>query len=130
MAINTPINFKFPLGRGILGMFETNNNTKDAVKENLKLTILTSKGERLIKNTGSSYHFDIFKQQKNEVEESIKDHTQEIFDEYFKFLKLDNVEVLTSDDNNALEDNQVLARIMYSFRGIEDFADEILIILS
>lgn len=130
MAINTPINFKFPLGRGVLGMFDTNNNTKDAVKENLKLTILTSKGERLVKDIGSSYHFDLFKQQKEEVEEGIKDHTQEIFEQYFQFLKLDNIEILTAEDNNAIEDNQVLVRITYSFRGIENFSDELQIILS
>lgn len=127
---NTQINFKFPLGKGPIGMFEMNNNTKDAVKENLKLTILTSKGERLVKDIGSRYYFDVFKQQKEEVQESIKDHTQEMFDEYFQFLKLDSVEVFTAEDTPIINDEQVLVKILYSFRGVEEFSDELQIILS
>ena len=126
----TQINFKFPLGIGSLGAFEMNTNTKDAVKENVKLTILTARGERIINDVGAMYYFDVFKQTKDEIQTAIEEHTKEMFDKYFNFLKLDNVEVSTIDDNPAIEDNQVLAKIKYSFKGVEQFSDEVQIILS
>jgi len=119
------INFKLPLNVGNLGAFEMNDNTKDAVRENLKLTILTTKGERVINDVGSKYNFDVFTQTKEEVQTAIISHTNEIINTYFPFLQIDSLDVFTQDDNNAIEDNQVYVKLIYSFKGIEGFSDQI-----
>ena len=119
------INFKLPLNMGDLGPFDMNTNTKDAVRENLKLTILTTKGERVINEVGSKYQFDVFTQTKDEVKAAITDHTNEIFNIYFPFLNIESLEIFTQDENNAIEDNQVYVKLIYSFKGVEGFTDQI-----
>lgn len=125
-----PINFKFPLNTGPLGFFRTNNNTKDAVRENLKLTILTNSGERLINEVGSKYVFDLTKQSKEEITKFIEDHTEELFDAYFNFLRIEKIDVLDSSDNESIGDNEVLVSIKYSFRNIEQTQDEVSILFN
>ncbi len=119
------INFKIPLRNGSLGQFDMNTNTKDAVKENVKLTILTSIGERVVSGVGSNYHYDVFTQSKEEVQTAVIEHTNEIFEKYFDFLKIESIEVLVQEDNAAIAANNVYVKIIYSFKGIDQFADEI-----
>jgi len=123
------INFKFPLDDSTLGMFDMNTNTKDAIREDLKLTILTSVGERVISDVGSMYKFDVFKQTKQEVQAAITSHTDQIFKNFFPFLQIDDLQVMTSDDNSAIQDYEVYVKLIYSFKGVQGFSDEILFAL-
>ena len=119
------INFKIPLRNGPLGQFDMNTNTKDAVRDNVKLTILTSIGERVVSNVGSNYYYDVFTQSKEEVQSAVIEHTNEIFEKYFDFLKIESIDVLVQEDNAAIAANNVYVNIIYSFRGIDNFMDKI-----
>ena len=45
------INLKFPLRAFRKGFFEMNNTTVDAVREDIKILLLTKKGERVVNPT-------------------------------------------------------------------------------
>ena len=119
------INFKIPLRNGPLGQFDMNTNTKDAVKEDVKLTILTSIGERVISDVGSNYYYDAYTQTQGEVQAAVTEHTNEIFEKYFDFLKIESIDILVQKDNAAVATNNAYVKLKYSFRGIDNFIDEI-----
>ena len=124
-----PINFKFPLNNSEAGYFDTNKTTKDAVKENVKLTILTNQGERIISNVGSKYSLDFYENSKEEIDENIKQHTKEIFQNFFQYLKLDEIKIIHSEDDKRVPEGNVLIGMKYSFNGVDDFTDEITILI-
>jgi len=121
------INFKFPLDIGSLGHFATNDNTQDAVRENVKLTILTTAGERIINPVGSSYAFDVFSQGKEQIDNLITTHTKQLFKTYFPFLNIDSIIIKHPDDDPTVQDEQVVVTIHYSFKGVQSFNDSITI---
>ena len=45
------INLKFPLRAYRKGFFEMNNTTRDAIREDIKILLLTKKGERVVNST-------------------------------------------------------------------------------
>lgn len=124
------INFKFPLRIGPLGFFDMNNDTKDAVKENIKLTLLTNKNERLVTNVGSSFHYDVFNQSEDEIDSIIKDQINSTFKEYFDYIKIDKINIIHPNDINKLNDNDIIISIEYSYKGINGFSDKISILLN
>lgn len=122
------INIKLPLGRGSLGFFDMNNDTRSAVKENVKITILTNIGERVVSDVGSSISLDVFENNEN-IRDSLFVKFQDMFSRFFNFLNLDDVIVITSEENNSLNNDQVIVTIKYSFKGVDNFQDEISVLL-
>lgn len=123
------INFKIPLRSGPLGLFDMHKTTKDAIKENIKLTILTNKKERLVNNIGSSFHFSVFDNTVEEIDDIIKSQVNSMFKEYFDYIKIDKITIKHPDNDNTLQENQVAVSIEYSYKGIDSFSDKIAVVL-
>lgn len=122
------INFKFPLNLGSQGYFDMNMDTRNAVKENLKITILTNVGERVISDVGSSFNFNAF-DLNNDLQNIVRSKMQDLFEKFFNFLNLDEVIVITNKENSSLGYDQLVVNIKYSYKGIDNFNDEINILL-
>lgn len=122
------VNFRFPLNLGPQGYFDMNVDTKSAVKENLKITILTNIGERVISDVGSSFNFNSF-DLNNDLQNAVRLKMEDLFEKFFSFLNLDDVVVTTNKENSSLDYDQLVVNIKYSYKGINNFDDEINILL-
>jgi hypothetical protein len=124
------INFKVPLTFGPRGPFLMNDNTADAVKENLKTTLLTNAGERLFHGTdsannglGNTFHKYLFSNDREEVRKNIDADIKRIFTQYFPFLSLIEVIIITPEENASLSNEQLYLSIKYSYNGFNGFKD-------
>lgn len=114
------INFKFPLRSGDLGYFDMNEDTRSAVRENLKLTILTNIGERVISQVG----FDaaiVFTNQQN-ADFVVRTALKDMIDKYFSYLNIEEITVKTNKDNQEIPPESIVINFKYSFKnsGITD----------
>ena len=112
VAIGVNIPFSTP------GVFQPNYQTKDAIKNNLINYFLTNPGER-IENPlfGAGLRKYIFTQIENKNLDFIQEDIQQKIDENFTNIKVEDIEVLQSVNENTIQVN-----ITYSIpnTGIND----------
>ena len=123
------INFKWPLKSFRRGFFEGNTDTKAAVKEDIKLLLMTAKGERLMhRNMGTSLPrldgqlFEPIK--KIEITEKIKVEIQSQIEIYLPFISLQNVNLFTSEDDDKLKINQIRVSMSYLVKDTQAMRDQ------
>ena len=85
------------------GVFELSYTTQEQVISNLKNLLLTGKGERLMQpNFGTSIRQIIFENNTTELREMLFDAINEDIAFWLPYVKLNNVEITTSDDRHTL----------------------------
>lgn len=129
-------NHKFPLRLNEYNSyFQGNNNLKDSITEDLKILLLTRKGDYLMDNNyGVGIHDYLFEYiNDKEKQVIIKDINFQI-KKYISRILVENVEVLTKNDIDLqksrqlysryyrpediiLDENQILVTIYYSIEG-------------
>ena len=122
------INFKFPLKNYKQGYFEGNKDTISAIREDLKVLLMTQKGERLMhKNMGTSLPIldgQLFEPiHKVEVIEKIKLDIQAQIESYMPFLSLQNINIFTNEEDDNLKNNQVRVSMSYLIKGTQAMMD-------
>ena len=124
------INFKFPLKSVNRGFFQGNTTTITAVREDIKTLLMTVKGERVMnKNMGTNIPvlagqlFEPIRQV--ELLEKIKMEINNAIETYLPFIKLQNVNLTTSEDDPSLTVNQVMVSMAYIIKDQQDMADKI-----
>jgi phage baseplate assembly protein W len=124
MARIRSINLKFPLQRSPTGAFETNNTTINAVRDDLKILILTNFGERPIQyDFGANLRSVVFEQGSGLVEKA-KDLITIAVNKWMPFVVLDNIQVLSSEEDTTILPNQVRIIIEFSVGQITGVLDE------
>jgi len=100
VAIGVNIPFSTP------GVFQPNYQTKDAIKNNLINYFLTNPGER-IENPlfGAGLRKYIFTQIENENLDFIQEDIQQKIDENFTNIKVEDIEVFQSVNENTIQIN-------------------------
>jgi phage baseplate assembly protein W len=123
------INFKFPLKSFKRGFFQGNQTTVTAVREDLKTLLMTAKGERIMhKNMGTNIStiggslFDPIN--KIELEEKIKLEITLAVETYLHFLSLQNIRVLTNEDDDNLKINQIRISMAYIIHNQQSMLDQ------
>jgi hypothetical protein len=126
-----PINFRFPLDISSQGHFSSNYDTKEATRENIKLTLLTRRGERVMSDVGiDPTVFGLFEQQNKANDVIIESEIRSIFNKYFDSLKLEYVKILRAEDRKDIADNQIVILIAYSFKNIAEENDTLAILVN
>lgn len=113
------INFKFPLSKVTGGFPEGNKTSKDAIRENIKTLILTKKGERVINpDIGTNISVlagELFNNvDKKSMERRIFIEIESAIDKYLPIVKLTNLRIQTSNDNDKLQFNEILISMEYA----------------
>ena len=125
------VNLKFPLRSFRKGFFEMNNTTLDAVREDIKILLLTKKGERVVSpNIGTNIPIllgEIFEPvKKSEMETRIGAEIRSALETWMPFVTMTNIEVFTVDDapiGTNIKENDILVRMDYLLNdagGIND----------
>ena len=126
------INFKWPLKSFRQGFFDGNTDTRAAIKEDLKVLLMTIKGERVIhRDMGTMLpvlNFEPLK--KIELLEEIKLDIETQIKIYLPFLNLQSVNLLTSEDDEGLKINQIKVSMSYLIREQQGLFDNMSFIVT
>tara|TARA_B100001094_G_scaffold144143_1_gene139645 strand:- start:29363 stop:29800 length:438 start_codon:yes stop_codon:yes gene_type:complete len=96
---------------GVEGWFKSTEITIDAVTENIKLLLLTEKGERLMQPTiGLGLRAYLFQQIDNNTIDSIKSELTITFETLMPFITIKNVRVNASQ-MDSVGKNQISIRV-------------------
>ena len=127
-ATTNAVNFKFPLRSENQGFFQSNKTTIDAVREDIKTLLMTAKGERVMrKEMGtnipvlSGMLFEPI--HKVELLEKIRMEISVAVENYLPFISLQDVVLMTSEDDNSLKENQVRVSMAYIIKDQQAMAD-------
>jgi len=112
MAIKS-INIKFPMVRGTAGVFDTNNTTSEAIKDNLRILILSNHGERPIHyNFGANLRSVLFEQGEN-LKQQVQDKIAAAVAIWLPFVSISQFSLQSSSDNKSIPENQVNVSIEF-----------------
>lgn len=127
------INLKFPLRSFRKGFFEMNNTTRDAIREDIKILLLTKKGERVVNSTiGTNIPIlagQLFEPAiKEDLEPEITIEVKQALATWMPYVTLESLEVFTSAEaprGIALEETQILVVMEYLVNNAEAMRDSI-----
>lgn len=127
------VNLKFPLRSYRKGFFEMNNTTIDAVKEDIKILLLTKKGERVVNpNIGTNIPIllgELFEPiKKEEMEARIGAEIRSALDTWMPYVTMDEIEIFTSDNpptGTNVNENDILVRMIYTLQNAGGIRDSI-----
>ena len=127
------VNLKFPLRSFRKGFFEMNNTTIDAVKEDIKILLMTMKGERVINpDIGTNIPTllgEMFEPiQKEEMEARIGAEIRSALETWMPYVTLDGIEVFSAADapyGTNLGENDILVRMDYTLQDAGGIRDSI-----
>ena len=102
------VGINFPFGRvpDGDGYFETTKTTIDAIKNNIKLLLQTSQGERVFQpNLGMDLRSLIFEPMTEDLTIRIENNIVDVFQRWLPFVELRNINVERKDDINQTNIN-------------------------
>ena len=122
------INFKFPLKSVNRGFFQGNQTTILAVREDIKTLLMTVKGERVMnKNMGTTISIlagQLFEPiHQTELLEKIRLEITNAIETYLSFISLQNIDLITSEQDPSLTVNQVRISMAYVIKDQQAMAD-------
>ena len=127
------INLKFPLRAYRKGFFEMNNTTRDAIREDIKILLLTKKGERVVKSSiGTNIPIlagQLFEPAiKEDLEPQITLEVKSALERWMPYVTLESLQVFTAADvprGVALQQTQILVVMEYIVNNSEAMRDSI-----
>ena len=127
------INLKFPLRSYRKGFFEMNNTTLDAIREDIKILLLTKKGERVVNpSIGTNIPilmgelFEPIKEQ--EMSSRIGAEIRTALEAWMPYVRLDNIEIFSQDTvpgGTSLNPNDILVVMKNSVLNMWGISDSI-----
>lgn len=125
------INLKFPLRSYRRGFFEMNNTTIAAVRENIKILLMTVKGERVVNpSIGTNIPTlmgQLFEQiEPGEMEAKLGSEISSALAQWMPEVEMTGITVYTQDNapmGAALNPNDILVRMEYVYSGIPNMID-------
>ena len=123
------INFKWPLKTRGRGFPDSNRNIQTAVRENLKILLLTGKGQRLMHpNMGTNFMQKYMFEQidKEEMTISMEREVRQQVEEYMPEIQITSFAVKDFNDDNAnIGKNELVISLRYIMTGLGGFADSL-----
>jgi len=109
------VNIKFPLKKSSRGTFQNNEESVDAIADDLKILILTNHGERLVhRDFGANLRPLLFEQQGDFLNQRIEDAIVVAVEKWMPFITIVDLVVKDSESNPNLNKNEVNIRIKFS----------------
>ena len=124
------INFKFPLKSYRRGFFQGNTDTISAVRENIKILLLTLKGERVMH---AEMGTNIAVQQgqlfepitKDETFENIRLEIETAIQSYLPYIRVLDIKMITQDEEPTLGNNKIRISMSYAISDQSALMDNI-----
>jgi phage baseplate assembly protein W len=109
---------KLPLARdkGEDGLYGLNKTILESIKQNLKMLLLTSPGERIMdSNFGVGVRRFLFEQDSEETREELENRIHSQVNKYLSFIKIDELTFSQPDSNN---ENLLFINLRYSIPSL------------
>ncbi len=124
------INWKFPFIKGNEGIPEGNKTTVNATREDLKVLLMTRKGERLLFPTIGTNITTIGGELFNNInrDEMLLKMRNEITSAVTNFLPnitLNDIQLLTKSELDYLDDTSIMIKITYSLKNAPNFSETV-----
>lgn len=114
-----PINLSFPLRKSSKGAFETNQSTLDAIRDDLRILLLTNHGERPIHyDFGANLRRLIFEQSPGVLQQA-EDLISAAVEKWMPFVKLVEIKVENDTVNPGLRPNELKINLKFSVGQLE-----------
>jgi phage baseplate assembly protein W len=114
------INLAFPLQRGTQGPFATNDDTFNAVADDLRILLITNHGERPIQyDFGTNLRGLVFEFEGEQLNQAIKDRIVSAIDKWLPFVTIKNMKIDSSNTNSTIKSNQVTVTIEFGIGNID-----------
>ena len=133
-AVNS-INFKFPLKSYRRGFFQGNTDTISAVRENIKILLLTIKGERVMHGElGTNIAVlqgSLFEPiTKDETFENIRLEVETAIQTYLPYIRILNIKMITQEEEPRLGNNKIRINMSYAISDQSALVDNVDITLN
>jgi len=127
------LNFKFPLRSENNGFFAQNQTTMGAIREDIKILLLTAKGERVIHpDLGTNlaiFSGELFEQiDPGEMKIRLTNEIRSVFEQWMPHITLINLEIVIEGDENdnfGIGRNDLLIKMNYAIVDADKFTDSI-----
>ena len=124
------INLKFPLKSYRRGFFQCNTDTISAVRENIKILLLTRKGERLMHapmgTDIANLNGQLFEPEiKDEVFENLRLDIESAIKQYLSYIRVINIRMITQDEEPELGNNKIRISMDYTITDQSAIVDTI-----
>ena len=124
------INLKFPLKSYRRGFFQGNTDTLSAVRENIKILLLTLKGERVM-HAEMGTNIPVLQGQlfepisRDETFENIRLEIETAIQSYLPYIRVLNIKMITQDEEPTLGNNKIRISMTYAISDQSALADTI-----
>lgn len=125
--IRKGLNIAFPLKRSTFGAFKTNDTTLDAVRDDLRMLLITNWGERLINyDFGANLRSIIFEQRGSETKQKIEDAINVAVEKWIPYVNILDMQIKDQNDDAGLGDNEVKIKISFQVgqSGLESVLEQ------
>ena len=124
------INLKFPLKSYRRGFFQGNVDTVSAVRENIKILLLTRKGERLMHapmgTDIANLNGQLFEPEiKDEVFENLRLDIESAINRYLPYVTILDIRMITQDEEPELGNNKIRISMDYTITNQNAIFDTI-----
>ena len=124
------INYKFPLKSYRRGFFQGNTDTISAVRENIKILLLTRKGERLMHaEMGTNItgrEGSLFEPiSKEETFENIRLEIETAIQTYLPYIRIINIRMITQKEEPRLGNNKIRINMSYAISAQSALVDNV-----
>lgn len=117
----TNVTISVPFTNTISGWFDSVDNTKDAIIQDIKAFIFTNKNERVMRpNFGLGLKKYIFEPVDNQTNSQIYSDLQILLKKNFPFVELKKVELFNHINDNVLNVNEIRIVVYIEFKFGED----------
>ena len=129
------INLKFPLKSYRRGFFQGNTDTISAVRENIKILLLTLKGERVMHaNLGTNIPVlqgQLFEPiTRDETFENIRLEIETALQSYLPYIRVLNIKMITQEEEPRLGNDKIRISMSYAISDQSALVDSINITLN
>ena len=124
------INLKFPLKSYKRGFFQGNTDTISAVRENIKILLLTTKGERVM-HAELGTQILILQGQlfepitREETFENIRLEIETAIQTYLPYIRILNIKMITQEEEPRLGNNKIRINMSYAISDQNALVDNI-----
>ena len=124
------INYKFPLRSYRRGFFEGNTDTISAVRENIKVLLLTLKGER-VNDANMGTNIPVLQGQlfepitREETFENIRLEIETAIKRYLPYISVKNIKMITQEEEPNLGNNRIRINMTYVITDQQAMVDNI-----
>lgn len=114
------LNIKFPLRKGAAGAFDLNETTLDAVRDDLRMLLLTNHGERLVHGLfGANLRALLFENMSQDFETRIQDAIVLSVERWIPFVSVKDIEVKTGQNDLSLGPNETNIKVFFSVNNTD-----------